>query len=268
MRAFFTTPGGCRLEYEIAGEGHPVLWQHGLGAGFGQPAGVFPVDAGLQRITLACRGHEASDLGPLEQISFATFAQDCLALLDHLGLSRVAVGGISLGAGVALRLAAFHPQRVSRLVLARPAWVDGSSLDTQAAYLAVAEVIAKHGLSEGPGVMALRPEYRALVEASPDNAKSILSYFSRPRPDTTVALLSRLSSSFPGVSRAAMARLEVPTLVIGNGEDVVHPLAYAQALAAPIPGAQLSVITSKTRDAAAYESEFKVALANFLKVAL
>jgi len=44
----------------------------------------------------------------------------------------------------------------------------------------------------------------------------------------------------------------------------VHPLAYAKALSALIPAARLKVITSKTMNAAAYEWEFKQALAEFL----
>jgi pimeloyl-ACP methyl ester carboxylesterase len=263
-RGTFKTTDGCALTFEVAGQGRPVLWQHGLGAPFAQPAAVFPNVDGLQRITLACRGHESSDLGEPEQLTFATFERDALTLLDHLGIERAAVGGISLGAGIALRMAAFHPTRVSRLVLARPAWVDRPSLETQWAYLAVAEIIERYGLDDGLKVVEQRPEYLALVSSSPDNAKSILSYFSRPRPETTVALLSRISSSFPGVSRADMAEITTPTLVIGNGLDVVHPLAYAETLAGLIPSARLQVITSKTVNAAAYELEFKQALANFL----
>jgi pimeloyl-ACP methyl ester carboxylesterase len=263
-RDFFTSSDGCKLEFEISGRGKPVLWQHGLGAPFAQPAGVFPDVEGLQRIMLACRGHERSDLGDPTNLSMATFADDALALLDHLGVKKAAIGGISLGAGIALRMAAYHPDRVSRLVMARPAWVDQPSLATQAAYLAVAEVIERHGLRDGLSVMKQRPEYLALADASPDNAKSILSYFSRPRPDTTVALLSRISASYPGVNKSEITKIAVPTLVIANGEDVVHPLSYARELANLIPGARFETITSKTINAAAYETEFRAALAGFL----
>ncbi len=262
-RRIFKTADGVSLEYEVAGEGKPVLWQHGLGAPFAQPAGVFPNDKGLQRITLACRGHEGSDLGEPAHLTFQTFADDAIALLDHLNIKRAIVGGISLGAGIALRLAAFHPTRVSRLVLARPAWVDLPSLKTQAAYLAVADVLRQHGLKDGLAAMQLRPEYLDLAAASPDNAKSILSYFSRPRPETTIALLSRISAHYPGVPKQEIAKISAPTLVIGNGEDVVHPLAYARALVELIPASRLQVITSKSVNSAAYESEFKAALATF-----
>ena len=37
--------------------------------------------------------------------------------MDHLGLQTVAMGGISLGAAISLRLAVTHPQRVKALAL-------------------------------------------------------------------------------------------------------------------------------------------------------
>ena len=109
----FVTGDGCRLAYETAGEGSPVLWQHGLGADRKQPAEVFPSIAVVRRITLECRGHGDSSLCDPERLSIAGFAEDALALLDHLHIAKAVVGGISLGAAIALRLAAFHPDRVS-----------------------------------------------------------------------------------------------------------------------------------------------------------
>ena len=51
-----------------------------------------------------------------------------------------------------------------------------------------------------------------------------------------------------------------PTLVIGNGEDIVHPLAFARELAELIPGARLEVIPSKTVDPTGYTSAFRAAI--------
>jgi len=99
----------------------PVVWQHGLGADRSQPAEVFPHSPAVGRITLECRGHGASALGDPEKLAMATFAEDVVALLDHLDIARAVVGGISLGAAVALRVAASHADRVAALILARPA---------------------------------------------------------------------------------------------------------------------------------------------------
>ena len=263
-RPHIITPDGCRLEYEVEGEGRPVLWQHGLGAPLGQPAAVFPKDCGLMRVTLACRGHESSELGDPAKLSITTFADDCLALLDHLGIERAVAGGISLGAGLALRLAALHPGRLSKLVVARPAWVDRPSLETQSIYLEVAEAIRTFGLEAGRMHLQALAAFQALRAASPDNAASALSYFSRPRPETTVALLSAIAAGHPGLSASEISAIRTPTLVIANGEDIVHPLNYAQSLSRLLPHARLEIITSKTMDPLAYEQEFRSALFHFL----
>lgn len=263
-RGHFRTADGCRLEFEIAGEGPPVLWQHGLGASFAQPAAVFPAHAGRKRITLACRGHEASDLGDPARISIATFADDAVALLDHLDITTVAAGGISLGAALSLRLVARYPERVNALIVARPAWVDQPANETQSLYVEVARLIQTFGLQEGLAKLQSLPAFAALQAQSPDNAKSLLSYFSRSRPETTIALLSSISAGHPGIALADLEAIKAPTLVIANGEDMVHPLDYAKRIAGTIPGAVLQVITSKTVSPAAHETEFRQALYRFL----
>lgn len=261
----FITSDGVKLVYEAVGEGLPVLWQHGLGADRSQPGEVFPDLAGVQRITLECRGHGQSDLGEVDAISMDCFADDAIALLDHLGIERAVVGGISLGAAITLRLAAIHSSRVSGLILARPAWVAEPSTERQAGYVEVGELIRDHGVEEGRRRFEASANLAKVEAESPDNAKSLRWFFDRARPDTTVALLTRLPKQWPGIEIASIKALQVPTLVIGNGQDFVHPLRYAEELAALIPGATLSVITSKTLDRAAYVSEFKAAIAGFLE---
>lgn len=262
-RESFTTPDGCRLAYDIGGKGPAVLWQHGLGAPFDQPLAVFP-DAAVTRITLACRGHEDSDLGPLGDLSIATFARDALALLDHLGIAAVTAGGISLGAGIALRLAAYHPDRVDRLILARPAWIDRPAMAGQEGYVEAGRALELYGATEGLARFRASALFQGVEAASPDNAKSLLGYFARPRPETTTALLARLPKDWPGVPASMIEGLGQPTLVIGNGEDVVHPLDYARALAELIPAARLAVIPSKSVDPDSHTKAFRAALAQFL----
>ncbi len=260
----FVTADGCRLAYEVVGDGAPVLWQHGLGANREQPAEVFPPVSGWRRITLECRGHGESELGDPAQLSIVQFSADALALLNHLAIDSAVVGGISLGAAIGLRLAALHPERVRGLVLARPAWVDAPSLETQAAYHEVAEMIRQYGVDEGARRFEQSARLARIERVAPDNAKSLRWFFTRPRPQTTVELLSRIPLDWPGITRQALRGIDVPTLVIGNAADDAHPLAYAQQLAELLPQATLAQITSKSVDRSAYVAEFQQALRVFL----
>jgi pimeloyl-ACP methyl ester carboxylesterase len=61
-----------------------------------------------------------------------------------------------------------------------------------------------------------------------------------------------------------VAALTLPTLVIGQRIDQVHPLAYAETLAATIPGAALVEVTPRTTDADRHVGEVRSALARFL----
>jgi pimeloyl-ACP methyl ester carboxylesterase len=259
----FVAANGCRLAYETAGEGLPVLWQHGLGADRRQPAEVFPETSGVRRITLECRGHGESSLGDPERLSIASFAEDALALLDHLHVAKAVAGGISLGAAIALRLAAFHPERISGLILARPAWVNGPSLQTMAPYLEVAALLREFGAELGAERFAQSPLLRTVAAVSPDNAQSLESFFTRPDPSGTVLLLSKIAQDSPDIG-GAFDRVMAPTLIIANDQDFVHPVAYARELQTALPNAELQLITSKTIDRQAYVTEFKAAIGAFL----
>lgn len=82
-----------------------------------------------------------------------TLLDDCVAVLDHLGIEQSAVVGCSQGGGVGMGLAIAHPQRVRALVLVCPgipgfAWDDDPQLDAEmeAAADEGAEALAKLGL--------------------------------------------------------------------------------------------------------------------------
>lgn len=250
-------------------EGHgdgnnvPVLWQHGLGATQAQVAEVFPESPQFRRITMECRGHADSELGTPEALSIQQFADDAIGLLDHLGVERAVAGGISLGAAIALRMAVHSPQRVSELIIARPAWISEAAPEGLKIYLDVANLLARYGSEQGLEFLQSTERYRLVMSESPDNAASMRSFFAR-EPTSTVALLSRIPEQGPGVTREQMSRLALPTLVIANEGDYVHSLAMATEVAGLIPGAKLSIIPSKNFNRDAYVEGFKSALYEFL----
>jgi pimeloyl-ACP methyl ester carboxylesterase len=260
----FQTRDGCHLAFVDEGHGLPVLWQHGLGADCSQPAEVFPNMAGIRRLTLECRGHGRSHLGDESSISIAQFTEDALALLDYLGIGRAIIGGISLGAAIALRLAALHPERALGLILARPAWVDEHGPTSLCLYQDVAHLLAAHGPKEGRARFEALPRLAEVERVSPDNAASLRWFFDRPNSYSTIALLSRIPADGPDISQEQMRSLDLPTLIIANDQDYVHPLATAQKLTSLIPAAVECKITSKTADRTCYVTEFKMALSRFL----
>ena len=105
---------GLHLYYETHGTGRPLILLHG-GLGSGEMfAPILPTLADHHQVILPdLQGHgRTADIDrPLSVISMA---DDIAALIDHLGLERPDVVGYSLGGGVAIHLAARHPERVRK----------------------------------------------------------------------------------------------------------------------------------------------------------
>src|SRR4051794_37755452 len=92
---------GLAVHYRDVGRGTPLFFQHGLGGDVSQPFGLFAPPSGIRMIAFDARGHgETRPLGDPKKITMAATADDLVALMDHLGLPRAIVGGISMGAAV------------------------------------------------------------------------------------------------------------------------------------------------------------------------
>ncbi len=255
---------GTVLSLCRSGDGVPFVFQHGLCGDAHQPADVMPDGCGFACVTLECRGHGESGAGPLEALSIATFADDVASAIERLEAGPVVLGGISMGAALALRLAVTRPDLVRGLVLARPAWVTGPAPPNMRPNALAGELLATWPAALARARFEASDEAAALAVSAPDNLASIRGFFSRVPQDVTAALLTRISADGPGVSEADVAALAVPTLVIGHGRDTVHPIANARHLAQTIRLARLVEITPKADDPQRYRSDFRAALAAFL----
>lgn len=256
---------GLTLAVVETGAGRPMLFQHGLCGTAGQPAAVFPEGRGWRCLTLECRGHGQSEAGPAEGFSLATFADDLASLIESRELAPVVTGGISMGAALALRLAVTRPKLVRALVVARPAWLTEKAPPNLKPNVAVGELLAAYPPAEALArfeASALAPR---LAAEAPDNLASLRGFFAREPAAVTSALLTRISRDGPGVSKADLAHLSLPVLVIGTAQDAIHPLPLAKTLAAAIPTARFVEITPKAADRAAYVRDFRAALAGFLE---
>ena len=113
----FNAADGTRLFYRDEGTGVPVLALSGLsrnGTDFDYAA---PHLTDTRLIRLDYRGRGKSDWSGAETYTVPVEAGDAIALLDHLGLSRVAVLGTSRGGLIAMALASFAKDRLSGVCL-------------------------------------------------------------------------------------------------------------------------------------------------------
>jgi pimeloyl-ACP methyl ester carboxylesterase len=173
-------------------------------------------------------------------LCFESFAADLLALMDHLHVERAVVGGISMGAAVALHVALHHPARVLGLVLSRPAWLEGPMERNAQTYALIARLIREHGPAAGKELFVATPTYAQVLAESPDAAASLVGQFEAPGARETVARLERIPRDAPCRQLAEVATISVPTLILANRQDPIHPFAYGEALARRIRGAELT----------------------------
>ncbi len=262
-RASFTRDDATLAVFD-SGAGLPVLFQHGLGGDAAQVAQTLGAPSDYRRITVECRGHGASTLGSARPFSFAMFADDVLAAARDRGIDRLVVGGISMGAAIALHLAHHHAARVAALILVRPAWTFAAAPDNMAPIRAIAALIQSHPLVEARQLFIASDMATRLKADAPDNFASLLGYFDRPDALPFASVLADIAADGPDVPEFAAASLTVPTLVIGNAQDAIHPLPSARTLAETIRGATFVEVAAKAADKARHFAETQAAISTFL----
>jgi pimeloyl-ACP methyl ester carboxylesterase len=236
-----------------------------LGADVTQSFGLFRPPGGIRLIGFDCRAHgRTHPVGPSEKVSLASFADDLLALMDHLQVEKAVVGGISMGAAVALNFALRHPQRVLGLVLHRPAWLDAPRRDNVVVFTAMADLLREHGAERGLELFKQSEIYQRALARSTASAASLASQFMHPRAQETVVRLEKIPLDAPGADRRQWRALAVPTLVMANDDDVIHPLEYGVTLAREIPGAEFKELTPKAVSVDLHQEETQRFLEAFL----
>jgi pimeloyl-ACP methyl ester carboxylesterase len=261
----YLTRDGIRFHYGDRGAGLPFIFQHGLGGDVQQPFGLFRPPTGVRLLSLDCRGHgETRPLGDPDKLSIACYADDVLALMDALSLPNAILGGISLGAAVALNATLRYPERVVALVLSRPAWLDGPNPHNVAIYGAIAALIRQRGAAKGLELFTQSDTYRKTRAISADAAASLVRQFTNARSEETVLKLERLPADAPYQCHRELSRITVPTLVLASRQDPFHPFDYGEVLARSIPAATLRELTPKAVSVDRHAAEVQRFLEEFM----
>lgn len=256
------TRNGLRLAVHGGGSDGPALvFQHGLCGDARQVAEAMAGLAPQRWAALECPGHGASDMA---EPSIAGFADAVAALIETLP-GPVVLGGISMGAAIATRLAVIRPNLVRALVLVRPAWVTDAAPANMAPNAEVGALLARLPADQARAAFANSATATRLAADAPDNLASLMGFFTRQPQADTARLLTAISADGPGILPADLAALRLPALVCGTSEDDIHPAAHAAALAGMIPGARRVDLPAKGRDKPAHLAALAAALRPFLK---
>jgi 3-oxoadipate enol-lactonase len=231
------------LDGEIAGQGPPVVLLHGLSAtrrNVVQGSRAL-LRRGYRLIAYDARGHGASSPGT--RYRYPDLIEDLEAVLDELGLDRVALVGSSMGAATGMAFALRHPERAAALVQITPAYngaartgnVDDGAWDAMATGLedggvdAFVDVAQPAGAGEGWREIA-REAVRQRMERHEHPLEVAQALREMPR-----------SAAWNGLE--ALREVQTPVLIVASRDEMdhLHPRAIAQEYARLLPNADLVV---------------------------
>lgn len=256
---------GVQFHDREAGHGAPFVFQHGLGGDVNQPFDFFQPPAGVRMLSLDCRAHGRT-VGGSEPMMMAIdiFAADVVAWLDARGIASAVIGGISMGAAVAVNIALRWPDRVRGLVLCRPAWLDGPKPQNLQLHGIVADLLEQYGPTEAKVRLQATDAFQAVARQSPDAAASLVRQCEWPDLRAAINRLRYVPRSSPVSSAADYERINVPTLVLGS-DDPVHPISCAHRLKELIAGAAYAALTRKSEDPVRHRADGQQAIEQFLQ---
>ena len=227
---------GGDIGYDDNGHGEAVVFVHG-----------FPHDRTLwsqQRVALASRARcIALDLPGFGESSVRTgtsidmFGDIIMRLLDHLGIDRATICGLSMGGYVAMGCWRRHAARVSGLILcdtkAGADTDEGRTKRNETIELVKRQGVSRLAAVQISGMLGKRTREsnasligwtRAMMERQPAAGVVAALGAMRDRPDSLRTLRS----------------VKVPTLIIVGEDDVITPPSEARAILEALPEAALA----------------------------
>jgi pimeloyl-ACP methyl ester carboxylesterase len=230
---------GTQLNYEVEGTGPAILFLHAFPLNLrmwdAQARALLPTH---QVVRFDARGFGETPPGD-GLLTMERIADDAIALLDHLGISKATVCGLSMGGYATFALVRRHPERVKALVLADTRTA-ADSPDAKRSRSTQADTVRKQGPSGivdgflqkavGDTTRKERPEVVARVR------EMILAAPTRGIVDALAGLAARADSG------PTLREIKVPALVVCGTEDALTPVADSEAIHHGIPGSRLDLI--------------------------
>lgn len=230
---------GARIAYDVAGSGPPVLLLHaGLGDRRMWDAQVPAFAEHFTVIRFDARGFGETRK---PDAPYAPYA-DAIGLLDHLGISRAHLVGVSMGSQTAIEAAIAAPERVLALVAVAARTGTPVSPALRSGWEKVDELY-----ETGDIAGAVEYELRMWVDG-PDRGPDAVDPEMRERVrEMNAALFTRddeAGEDIPLDPPAAerLGEISAPTLIVYGDRDVMDVRQAAEPLASAIPGARLAVI--------------------------
>lgn len=256
---------GCTLRYDDLGPpaGLPVLLVHGhpFNRTLWTPQSEALVAAGHRVLAPDLRGYGGSGVTP-GTVLLTDFAEDLAALLDHAGVERAVVGGVSMGGQIAMEFHRLYPERVRALVLSDTS-APAETAEGKEHRNRLADRLLAEGMDGYAGEVIDKMLAAYNVTAMPEVAARVLAMMRATDPRGAAAAL-RGRAERPDY-RDTLPGVHCPTLIVVGADDVYTPVAEAEAIQRLVPHATLTVIERAGHlPGAEQPARFNAALLDFL----
>lgn len=231
--------GDVELDYELVGEGPPLVWLHGLSGSLDESRPLCErLSERFQVLWYSTRGHgRSTPVHDRDRYSYDVIADDLERMLDHVGFEHPVVAGGSHGANTALRHALRHPGRSRALLLVAPG-ANALRRPDRVRWALVRGQMRLAARRGEPAVVKAITGYDPLDPALDAVGQAAVA---AARTHDLASLLSamRLIPNQQVVPPTSLAGLTIPTLVAAWAKDpVLHPIAVARRIADLMPNAE------------------------------
>jgi pimeloyl-ACP methyl ester carboxylesterase len=264
----YYTTGDVRLRYDVRGTGPDLLFMHGLAADRHQAEHCLDALGGFRVITVDMPGHGNSPLSGRQalaaQVGFHTYARIAGDLLRSLDVTTAYVGGISMGAGVALTMAIGSPGLVSGLLLIRPAWVDAPARPHLDLLADMGEWIADGGVAVAQRRLVADRRFADIRNGTPECANGLVETIRRPHVAAAPMVLPAMVEDRPYESHSDLESCTMPALVVSCEHDPLHPRWVADQLEASLPDATAHIVPPRYLEPERHERAVAGVIHSFL----
>ncbi|MBK1830849.1 alpha/beta hydrolase [Verrucomicrobiaceae bacterium R5-34] len=254
------------LSYQTTGNQNdtPLIFLHGLGAGSVQTTSAFPHLENNFVIAPDMPGHgDSQDFDPSE-LNFDRFADLVVELMDHLGIESSNIGGLSMGSGITLNLALRYPERVKKIILLRPSWLNEKQPEHLKLVAYVGQWIEEGGVEFAREKLLADPDFQELDAQNKPVANSIGALFQRPLTPASTAVLYKMWQDAPFSDPEQLSQIGNRALVLTTSRDELHPQSTADVISAHLPDVQTGELPPRYYDGQGYALALNAMVAKFL----
>jgi 3-oxoadipate enol-lactonase len=258
---------GIDIAYEVTGSGPAIVLAHGYLATSSMWAGqVGPLSQRYRVLVYDARGHGKSSAPPVEDRGYVmeNLVADQKGLMDHLGIDKAIIGGLSMGGMIAMRFALQHPGAVRALLICDTSAGMGLEGQFTSNRLLLEAWVRSQGVKPLLRSFYARSAGSARLPSQADLPAGVQSFIN--------GLDGMSADGFLGMARAAadapsvlgrLSEIEKPALIVTGDRDFFR--GASEEMHARMPGSRLALIRNAAHGTCVWQpAAFTRAVIEFL----